>query len=188
MTTELHLIPEHNPTSRFKLTNLPLVTPGKCACCGAVDRPVVDFDMTVQFYGAVLLCITCLAEAARLIDMTDGANVRTAELSATLSLSTQLAQLGMRTITDEQFDCVLNAFDELNSIIDAIDPIPSEVEQKHCEGQERLFELDRDAAAGSGSVIEFPDSVLEQDSDLAISEGPNSVPASASDGDDFFKL
>lgn len=48
---------------RFTVSEKPLVAPGKCACCGAVDRPVVDFKFDVEFYGTVLLCGDCIREA-----------------------------------------------------------------------------------------------------------------------------
>lgn len=48
---------------RFKVTERPLVTPGKCAACGSVERPVVDFGLDIDFYGAVLLCVQCVGEA-----------------------------------------------------------------------------------------------------------------------------
>lgn len=48
---------------RFKFLERPAALPGKCACCGAVDKPVLDFGMDLDFYGAVYLCVECLGEA-----------------------------------------------------------------------------------------------------------------------------
>lgn len=45
---------------------LPL--PAKCWCCGSSSRPCVDWGADIAFQGAVLLCITCLAEAATLLE------------------------------------------------------------------------------------------------------------------------
>ena len=185
MTTELRSIPEAKPTDRFKLTNLPLVTPGKCACCGAVNRPVVDFDMTVQFYGAILLCITCLAEAARTIDMIPAIELHAAELSATQSLSTQLTALGMRTITDEQFELIFGAFNHLSDSLFAINP---EVDDKVEEGQERLFDIVGIDNSGEPAVVEFPDSLFEQVDNTPVRKRSNRVSASDSDGDKLFSI
>ena len=55
--------PESVINGRFKVSEKPLVAPGKCACCGAVDRPVVDFGFDVDFYGTILMCGNCLREA-----------------------------------------------------------------------------------------------------------------------------
>lgn len=52
-----HIIPENR-----------LPSPAKCWCCGATKRPCVDWGSDVQYMGAVLLCITCLAEAATLLE------------------------------------------------------------------------------------------------------------------------
>lgn len=49
--------------SRFRYVEPPFPLPGKCAVCGNVKRPVVDFGASVEPYGAVLLCISCVAEA-----------------------------------------------------------------------------------------------------------------------------
>lgn len=48
---------------RFKVLERPDPAPGHCAVCGSVSKPVVDFDMTVDYYGAVLLCVDCIREA-----------------------------------------------------------------------------------------------------------------------------
>jgi hypothetical protein len=58
-----------NPAqSRFQILQLPPSFPGKCAVCGAVDRPVIDFKMELEYYGGVFFCITCMEEAATKID------------------------------------------------------------------------------------------------------------------------
>jgi hypothetical protein len=48
---------------RFKVLDRPEPAPGHCAVCGSVSKPVIDFDMTVDYYGAVLLCTDCIREA-----------------------------------------------------------------------------------------------------------------------------
>lgn len=48
---------------RFKVLDRPEPAPGHCAVCGSVSKPVVDFDMTVDYYGAILLCVDCVREA-----------------------------------------------------------------------------------------------------------------------------
>ena len=60
MTVEL---PESVINGRFRVTERPMAAPGKCAVCGAVSRPVVDFGMDVDFYGAVLFCFECILSA-----------------------------------------------------------------------------------------------------------------------------
>lgn len=48
---------------RFKFLERPASLPGKCACCGAVTKPVIDFGFDLDFYGVVYLCVDCLGEA-----------------------------------------------------------------------------------------------------------------------------
>lgn len=56
MSDRFHIIPANR-----------LPAPSKCWCCGSSSRPCVDWGSDIQFMGAVLLCITCLAEAAALL-------------------------------------------------------------------------------------------------------------------------
>ena len=191
MTADLRVAPRRiaQPTDRFKLTDIPMVNPAKCACCGAVNRPVVDFDMTIPMYGAVLLCTSCLATGAELIDMVPAVELRAAERHADQSLSCQLSKLGMKAITDEQFESVLVAIGGLSDVLLSIVPSDADlVADTTTEGQLRLFNFDVKVADGESGVIEFPDSLDEQEHDVVVSKGPDSVSADSSDGDDFFKL
>ena len=52
---------------RFHYVEPPFPLPGKCAVCGNVRRPVIDFGANVDPYGAVLLCIACVAEAYEIL-------------------------------------------------------------------------------------------------------------------------
>jgi hypothetical protein len=52
---------------RFKVLDRPNTPPGHCAVCGSVSKPIVDFDMTVDYYGAIMLCVDCIREAFILI-------------------------------------------------------------------------------------------------------------------------
>lgn len=69
MTVEL---PESVVNGRFKVTERPTVFPGKCAVCGTVERAVVDFGMTLDYYGAVLLCVECVTSAYTTVQLVVG--------------------------------------------------------------------------------------------------------------------
>lgn len=56
-------LPDSVINGRFKVTERPETAPGKCTVCGAVNKPVVDYDATVDFYGAILICGECIREA-----------------------------------------------------------------------------------------------------------------------------
>lgn len=65
---------------RFKLLEKPAALPGKCAVCGAVDRPVIDFGMDLDVYGAVYICVDDMTAAAQILGMVDGDKLTRAEL------------------------------------------------------------------------------------------------------------
>lgn len=54
--------------SKFQVLDKPTIHPGFCICCGSVERPVVDFGIEVDYealgFGALLLCISCVTQAA----------------------------------------------------------------------------------------------------------------------------
>ena len=173
---ELRIPPTPRPTDRFKLTNVPLVSPGKCACCGAVDRPVVDFDMTIEFYGAVLFCVTCLTEAATVIDMVPAIELIAAEESATLSFDSQLKQRDLRTITNEQYQSISMAISNLSdAIFSPVSDYFDLVAESKSETDAGLFSVDADEPSG-----EPEDS--KQGINPFVGEGSNSVPSSTSNG------
>lgn len=64
MTAELSL---EDLNGRFKYLNPPFPLPGKCAVCGNVRTPVVDFGATVDHYGALLICERCIIQAFSLL-------------------------------------------------------------------------------------------------------------------------
>lgn len=45
--------------SRMRVINLPILPPGKCAVCGAVDKKVVDTGTDVEWYGRIYFCEDC---------------------------------------------------------------------------------------------------------------------------------
>lgn len=53
--------------SKYRVIDVPDVSPGKCANCGASKndgRRYIDFGLHVDWYGAVFLCTSCLTDAA----------------------------------------------------------------------------------------------------------------------------
>lgn len=62
-------LPESVVNGRFKYLDKPAAAPGKCAVCGAVDRPVIDFGFDVDYYGAVYICVECMKAANTVVDL-----------------------------------------------------------------------------------------------------------------------
>lgn len=72
---------EPDPSSKFQITKNPPL-PAKCAACGkeATGRNYfLDFNMSLDYYGAVIFCESCLQEIADLVDH-PVAEARSAEL------------------------------------------------------------------------------------------------------------
>jgi hypothetical protein len=65
VNTELHA---EETSSRFVVLETPSPYPGCCCVCGAVDRPVVDFGVDIdwehQGVGRALFCVFCIKQAA----------------------------------------------------------------------------------------------------------------------------
>lgn len=61
-----------NVQSRFTVLDRPTESPGRCLVCGAVNRPVVDFGVDIDWadlgFGRAYLCITCILQAASKFD------------------------------------------------------------------------------------------------------------------------
>ena len=95
--------------SRFKLLPKPYNSPGKCACCGAVDRPVVDFGFALLGYGVVVLCVLCISEAARKVGMVSETLLSDNQRATDQIVTEYLSQNNLKVITDEQFGSVLSA-------------------------------------------------------------------------------
>lgn len=95
--------------SRFKLLPVPINSPGKCACCGAVDRPVVDFGFALLGYGVVMLCTLCVSEAARKVGMVSENLLTDNQRAADLIVSEYLKDHELKVITNGQFELLLSA-------------------------------------------------------------------------------
>ena len=95
---------DENTTSRFKILERPFRSPGKCSCCGAVDRPVVDFGFNLNRYGAVMLCVTCVSEAAERIGMVRPEDHEAEKLQTGQSVEDYLNEHNLKVVTNELYD------------------------------------------------------------------------------------
>lgn len=97
--------PESVINGRFKFLERPAVAPGKCAVCGSVERPVIDFGFDVDYYGTVYICVTCLTEAAGIAGIVSSSSSQVAPLPIDYE--------GL----NEFFRAAGNAFDRINLIV-----------------------------------------------------------------------
>lgn len=155
-------------SSRFQVLERPTVYPGQCACCGTVDRPVVDFGVEIDFerqgYGALLLCEFCVKQAAskfpqpvESIDYGHSFEVWKKEYVADVKrrLCGALANIDLDNIP----------------VYGSPDSVPEQAESVHVTVIES--ELQRKPESPSGSVVEADDTTSD--------EGPASVSGSRSD-------
>lgn len=61
-------LPESMINGRFKYLERPAALPGKCAVCGRVDVPVLDFGLDVDYFGAVYICVDDMRAALQVAD------------------------------------------------------------------------------------------------------------------------
>lgn len=94
---------------RFQLLDKPIASPGKCAVCGSVTRPVVDINFNLDRYGAVYFCTSCIGEAATFLGYVPSIDLER-ETSVVVNEYLQANKLAL--ITKEQRElldnCLLN--------------------------------------------------------------------------------
>lgn len=93
-----------NVNSRFKVVPEPNIMPGKCAVCGGVRGPVVDFGLNIQFYGAVFLCVPCVSEAGDRIGMVRPEDNVSQNLQTGQSVEDFLTAHNLKVISNELYD------------------------------------------------------------------------------------
>lgn len=162
MTVELS---ESIINGRFQYSEKPLASPGKCAVCGAVDRPVIDFGMDLDYYGAVLMCVGCVRSAAEVADLYEGkaAPVRTVPLQF-LDVEAVNEYLARSNVANRALTSILASY-----------IAASEVDEQPAEESNDVH----------GQSADSTESTDESSIELFIGEGPTSVPASSSKSDPF---
>lgn len=96
------------PTSRFQIVDRPVAHPGKCVVCGATDRPVIDWNMDIEDFGTVYVCLDCGAEMARALGFSSPDEVEAIRLEAGQSIDAYLEARGEKVIPNELMDALSN--------------------------------------------------------------------------------
>lgn len=166
-------------TSRFRILDTPFIQPGKCAVCGAVDRPVVDFNTTIPMYGAVMLCFSCTQEASRGVGMVHRSELDTAEENLAQTLDQQLAFANMIGVPRERYDAIVVAVSGLSDAILFGDPSDSVVVARpSSEIQPPLFDDDATYDLDSEGSDEGDAGSSEQDDNVIVGERSTSISSS----------
>ena len=171
MTVEL---PESVVNGRFKVTERPTVFPGKCAVCGTVERAVVDFGMTLDYYGAVLLCVECITSAYTTVQLVVGD-----ESASTPAVPHFLDEVAI----NEYVRSANNSINRLRVLLD-LNAVPASKGDEEVVSEPELpIEFVEPIANDSDGVSEQSEPPIEQEPLFIIGERPTSVSADSSDGD-----
>lgn len=154
---------------RFQLLERPTVLPGSCAVCGSVERPVVDFQATVEWYGAILICTDCILAAAHLV-------------SAANSVAAQDSDNSVLIFADVEAinEYVRRASDSVNRLSILLDHIGFDDKVKR-------EETSTDDKFDDGADEKPAEPVLEDVGFLSI-EGPSGLSADSSDESGILSL
>lgn len=150
---------------RFKYLDKPAALPGKCAVCGAVDKPVIDFGLDVDYFGAVVICTECMKTANQVVELYEG--------TATAPVVPPLNFLDVEAV-NEYVARANTGLAALNSIL---------------ANYMAHRQMDDESAEESSGVSDETERATEQDVEsddsVSISQGPSSVSASSrSESDD----
>ena len=168
--------------SRFRILSTPEILPGKCAVCGAPDRPVVDFDATVPMYGAILLCFSCVQEASRGVGMVSKSELQAVKENLAQTINEQMAALNLVGVPRERYNDIVVAVSGLSDAVlfsGASDNVV--VAGPHGEIQPPLFDDNAAHDSSSEGLAEGDSGSSEQNDNTVVSEGP--VILSSGDGD-----
>lgn len=161
---------------RLQVLPVPLVLPGKCACCGFVGtnegdrgdkRVFIDFLLDIDYYGRVYLCSTCLRQAANALSWIS--------LGQAEDLRNKVSQQESELIVLREQNERLRA--SLVNLLGRSDD-PSVPVLLGDSSSERRESEDSEGAVGDSSQGELP---LDESPSV---EGPDSISADPSGDDD----
>lgn len=150
MTVELS---ESVINGRFQYSEKPLASPGKCAVCGAVDRPVIDFGFDVDYYGAVYFCVDCLRAAVHVADLYEGSaqQTRTVPLQF-LDVEAVNEYLARSNVAAIALNSILADYIAARQVYEQPAEESDDIHDEPAESAERDFESSNQFLIGEGPV------------------------------------
>jgi hypothetical protein len=106
--------------SRFHWLEKPAALPAKCVVCGAVDHPVVDFNFSMEYYGVVYFCESCLGEAARVIGFVAPQDLTTDNLGIEQSVNKYLTENDLVAVPRDFINMATDSVHSLSNVFATI--------------------------------------------------------------------
>ena len=157
---------ERNTRSRFAVLETASKHPGKCAVCGAPNKPVLDLGLNIPMYGFVMLCFECVTEAGQRIGLVLAEELNETALQAGQSVEDYLAQRNLKVISNELYESLFVVVGMFTA--DAVHipgNLPDSVDSQDSEKSPTLFELGQSAdesgdpaPSGNSEPFNFPTS------------------------------
>jgi len=105
-------------SSRFQVLDRPMQPPGTCSVCGNPDGQVIDFGLSLDFYGCVYICIICLNAAAEKAGLFEARGIEVA-LNKQLLGGIALLRTNLNEITGAE-DGLMAAIQRFNTVVNGI--------------------------------------------------------------------
>jgi len=151
-------------SSRFAVLDRPMLPPGVCAVCGSPSNPVIDFNLSVEWFGVVYFCLVCLNAAAEKAGLYEARQIQV-KLNRDLVGNLAVLAANLTEIKEAEAD-VLSGFDRFNRVLNlllSLNGVPTEIPTDDTEAEPT--ELSSDG----------------QSDNAIIDEGSSSVPSDSSD-------
>lgn len=165
-----------NPQSRVQVLNTPIMAPGKCVICGAVDsdngRKYIDFAFQQDWYGAVYFCTLCM------VDVSAACGYVPVKILADTLAEYQLTDLLLKSAEKE--------IKRLKNVLaDALGVDPSRiVSNGDSLGSVPVVEEEHGESEGNSDLPEDRTEPIAKSSSV---EGPADVHSSTDDDDSFIR-
>lgn len=167
--------------SRFHYLERPVAPPAKCMVCMGYNNPVVDFGMSIDRYGAVVICVPCITEAGRVVGLVSAGEVSAEKQYAERFIENYLNDNSLVAIPRDFFDTALDSVRGLSdALAGAILHVPVEAES---DVSNSTAEAAGDNPEGSSSSGSEADGTSGQGSRSSRRKRPNVV--SNDSGDEF---
>lgn len=150
---------------RFRFIERPFPLPGKCAVCGNVQTPVVDFGATVDGYGAVLICQLCVQQAFSLL-----VKVGVVEVPQPVPVEDYLA------VSETIHDGIKSALGDIRILLDAYNDLSNRVSDEVSHGESE------GSAGSSGEKPSGSEGTAGQTGNASGNKRPSRVSSSSTDG------